>query len=160
MAHNHHGHDWTEQEIALFTRLWLANASIREIERQLGEWCTKNAMLGKRRRLGLPARVERGHYKPREPELPPMRAVKPVFTAPVRQMAMVLPMQPALKCQWLDGETTKTFVQCCRPALRPGPGVRPPYVYCAQHRDVAFARLRQRSMLHESEPGTCASGAH
>lgn len=46
--------DWTEEKIAELTRLWGEGHSTAEIGRRMG--CTKNVIVGKAHRLGLPAR--------------------------------------------------------------------------------------------------------
>ena len=46
---------WTDDKIELFRQLWLDGLSCSRIAEALG--CTKNAIVGKRKRLGLPERV-------------------------------------------------------------------------------------------------------
>jgi GcrA cell cycle regulator len=47
-------HDWTPESIALLERLWAEGPSCTEIARRMG--LSKGAVVGKARRLGLPAR--------------------------------------------------------------------------------------------------------
>jgi hypothetical protein len=50
------GFDWSEAAIAKLRALWAEGPSAAAIARALGGACTKNAVVGQARRLGLPAR--------------------------------------------------------------------------------------------------------
>lgn len=46
------------------------------------------------------------------------------------------------RCQWLHGETVKTYRQCEATAVRDD-GMRPPYSYCKEHRDICYRSTQQ-----------------
>ena len=48
--------DWTEEDVALLEEEWPRGTSATKIARMLGDGFTKNAVISKRRRLGLPER--------------------------------------------------------------------------------------------------------
>lgn len=50
--------DWTPERVAKLTTLWMQGLSCAQIARQLGGGITRNAVIGKRVRLGLPDRAE------------------------------------------------------------------------------------------------------
>lgn len=76
----------------------------------------------------------------RPPPPPPavLEAPKPVFVAP-RPKAKVVPFTTEVRgpCQWLDGHDRKTWRQCEAMAVF-GPGLKPPFAYCAHHRSLAY----------------------
>jgi GcrA cell cycle regulator len=46
---------WTEQRIETLTKLWLDGVSGEAVAREIGDGCTRNAVIGKANRLGLAA---------------------------------------------------------------------------------------------------------
>lgn len=47
---------WTEERMALLRREWIEGATTREIAKTLGPQFTRNSVIGKANRMGLPAR--------------------------------------------------------------------------------------------------------
>lgn len=68
---NQHGGErpWSDYRISRLTELWLAGTSCAEIGRQLN--CTRNAVIGKARRIGLPRHVDGSIYPERITRLEP-----------------------------------------------------------------------------------------
>jgi hypothetical protein len=115
-------HDWPEELIKRFKVLWAEGLSTAEIGRRLGK--TKNAIVGKARRLGLPPRPSpiRPSSQPhrclprpvrKEPTLPPIaslqaaprRAAKPLQVAPVESSKPAGQVLSRTKtCQFIKGE--------------------------------------------------------
>ncbi|HEY2132219.1 MAG TPA: GcrA family cell cycle regulator [Acetobacteraceae bacterium] len=61
----HGGQDWTADEQALVTQLWAEGHSMGQIARRIGR--SKNSVVGKAHRLGLPSRpspIQRAGYVP------------------------------------------------------------------------------------------------
>ena len=127
--------------------LWDEGHSTARIADMMG--LTKNAIVGKAHRLGLPSRpspIRREAFGVARPKpikraplvtLPALAAVpaaivaQPVVPEPVR-----VPTWPALPCCWPIGEPrTKAFRYCDEPAERGRP-------YCAAHREVAVTKTR------------------
>ena len=48
--------NWTNEHIATLKRLWKQGLPTSQIALQLGDWCTKNSVIGKAHRLNLPGR--------------------------------------------------------------------------------------------------------
>jgi GcrA cell cycle regulator len=46
---------WTEERIKTLTKLWLDGVSGEAVAREIGDGCTRNAVIGKANRLGLAA---------------------------------------------------------------------------------------------------------
>ncbi len=101
---------WTSELVADLVRLWEEGASTAEIGRRLG--ISKNAVVGKAHRLGLPARP-----------------------SPIRRRSGTRAKKisgPA--CQWPIGDPRKPdFRFCGEPALPGKP-------YCADHCAAAYTR--------------------
>lgn len=132
---------WDEPKIAKLCQLWAEGLSTAEIGRRIG--MSKNAVAGKRNRLGLPERpspIKRGA----EPKAP----VTSVTSAAVRQMAAravlgVVNAPAAAKpvrlghiqhCSWPIGEPgTKEFHFCDDPSEAGKP-------YCPAHCKRAYLR--------------------
>lgn len=139
--------------------LWdvLPPISCNEIGRQMG--CTKNAIVGRVHRLGLPPRlspigVHKAGSKPRAVRRPPMPRLPSMASAAAERTVAKLaaltvreppPRPPApvplwrraavistRRCLWLDGERW-AFVQCDDLALEG-------YSYCRCHRNRAYVR--------------------
>ncbi len=58
---------WTEERVVLLKKLWMEGLSASEIANELGNGISRNAVIGKVHRLGLPARApaRRGSSTPR-----------------------------------------------------------------------------------------------
>lgn len=48
--------NWTNDQIELLKKWWSEDVSASQIALRLGDWCTRNAVLGKAHRLHLPAK--------------------------------------------------------------------------------------------------------
>lgn len=132
---------WTPAKVAELQRLWPEGESTSAIGRKLG--MTKNAVLGKAHRLGLPSRPS--------PILPPLEA------PPTKAEALRLPAAEATPaaapapeeasppssrhaCQWIEGEpSVDDACKCGAPALAGRS-------YCPRHMARAYV---PRSSLEE-----------
>ncbi len=54
---NKRNNTWTDERVALLRKLWAEGLSASEIARELGDGITRNAVIGKVHRLGLPGRA-------------------------------------------------------------------------------------------------------
>jgi len=155
------GHDWTEEMIAHLRALWDEGLSTAEIGRRMN--LSKNAIVGKAHRLGLPPRPspirvqgsgsrpgERRQIRKDGPSLPPLRSVADA-TAPSRPPtpalapapAPAMPVAPVFvrrvsrdPCCWPIGEPgTRSYRTCDAPA-------NPGKPYCAEHAEAAYVPVR------------------
>jgi len=55
--YNKHGAFWTKRRLAQLRALWRTRKSAAQIAKHIGDGCTRNAVIGKAYRLGLPSRV-------------------------------------------------------------------------------------------------------
>ena len=113
---------WTPERVAELERLWATGATTAEIGRMLN--VSKNAVVGKTHRLGLPGRpspIKRVAVKapsPPPPSPPPPTVVK--YHGP--------------PCQWPFGHPgTEEFHFCGAPAIPERP-------YCDKHCKLAYVR--------------------
>ena len=105
---------WTFELIADLERLWKEGASTAEIGRKLG--CSKNAVVGKAHRLGLPPRP-----------------------SPIRRSTVTVASFSGPVCQWPVGDPrSPSFHFCGEPAVAGKP-------YCASHCATAYTRGSQRA---------------
>ena len=93
------GMTWTEERIALLTKLWSEGLSASQIAAELGGGASRNAVLGKAHRLGLVRDETKGPStppppKPPRPRNPPAAAEPPVPQAPP-SVPVVVSQQPA-----------------------------------------------------------------
>ena len=114
---------WTPERVAELERLWATGATTAEIGRMLN--ITKNAVVGKSHRLGLPGRpspIKRGFAK-----APPPPPPTPAPTANVIEYH-------GPPCQWPIGDPgTEDFHFCGAPAIHERP-------YCDEHCKRAYVR--------------------
>ena len=120
--------DWTPELISRLRELWAGGESVSAIGRMLG--CSKNAVVGKAHRLGLPARpspiVREGAPRPYSrtravaPPVPVVRAPEP----PALRPGLVQP------CVWLEGRSG-AWVRCGEPSVPGKP-------YCLTHYRRAY----------------------
>lgn len=150
--------DWTEDKVAKLREIWAAGATSGAIAAAIG--MSKNAVVGKAHRLGLPGRpspIKQGGpakqiaRAPAQtlPALPTVAAVK----APAANMPATAPRkaaqpaqpaptppapirhaQPGEPCCWPIGDPGRPDFRFCGEAARPG---RP---YCQAHVDIAYVR--------------------
>ena len=132
--------DWTPDRIKTLMALWAEGISTLEIGRRLG--VTKNSVVGKVHRLGLPKRQSPISSSPRTP-----RIAKP--TVPIRIKPQTVPISVNMvkmeklttgMCKWPEGEPGhEDFRFCGQPALEGKP-------YCAAHCARAYVKsTRDRS---------------
>jgi GcrA cell cycle regulator len=128
---------WTPERIAEVTRLWNQGLTTAEIGRLVG--VSKNAIVGKAHRLGLPPRPSpikreaRGHT-PRQPRPEPRPMERP-SPPPVH---LVISTSGAT-CKWPIGHPGEAaFGFCGQPAVEGKP-------YCAEHYGRAYIQSKPKS---------------
>lgn len=138
---------WDDGTIQRLGELWDEGLSAAEIGRRLG--VSKNAVVGKARRLGLPERespIKRGvpaapkqaPRKRRVATLPKLASVAVVSREPAPPPApIIVPRLVSHRspCQWPFGEPgTREFRFCGSPQKLGSP-------YCADHHKVAYRKV-------------------
>lgn len=114
--------DWTPDRVNTLMALWGEGIPTSEIGRRLG--VTKNAVVGKVHRLGLPKR-----NSPIKAEAKP--AVKK--ETPQSQAVAMDSLRPGM-CRWPEGEPgTENFHFCGQPIVPEKP-------YCAHHCERAYVK--------------------
>lgn len=84
---------WTDERIALLTKLWTDGLTASQIAAALGEETTRNAVIGKAHRLGLSGRPSPVRT-PRPARVTAMRPSKPrVLNSPERLAQMTRPAE-------------------------------------------------------------------
>jgi len=125
--------EWTPDRVKTLMALWSEGISTLEIGRRLG--VTKNAVVGKVHRLGLPKRQSPISATPRAPREP--------LPEPVRLSAPPMPIGKAISmeklthgmCSWPEGEPgTDNFHFCGLPSVDGKP-------YCSAHCQRAYVRV-------------------
>ena len=145
--------DWTEQKIETLTKMWNNGASCSQIGERIG--MTRNAVIGKRKRLGLVPRGKGGRDKATKiPKRPPMTPegkgilmpqcnVSPVRTtdnAPVPMMIPLLDLEDNM-CHWVSTDDS--------PYLYCGHACKIGSAYCQHHN----SRMRVKAKApKDSEP--------
>lgn len=106
--------EWIPQRVSALIALWDEGLPASEIGRRLG--VTKNAVVGKVHRLGLPKRASPIHRKPKE-----------TAAATIGMESLAASM-----CSWPSGEPgTENFSFCGQPIVSEKP-------YCAKHCAMAY----------------------
>lgn len=108
---------WTEERVALLTRLWNEGHTASQIAEQFGD-ITRNAVIGKVHRLGLSGRAAASRFRAARIKMRPRMQKRQGSSAP-------FPMQgnAALKA---DPDAAQSWpVPARRPALRPVPDAEP-----------------------------------
>ncbi len=128
--------DWTPDRVKTLMALWAEGVSTLEIGRRLG--VTKNAVVGKVHRLGLPKRQSPISSAPRAPRAAkPTEPPKPkVEEAPLPDTADMVKMEELTSgmCNWPEGEPgTDDFRFCGQQVLEGKP-------YCAAHCARAYVK--------------------
>lgn len=130
--------DWTPARISTLMALWAEGISTLEIGRRLG--VTKNAVVGKVHRLGLPKRQSPINSTPRKREPKPdnARRVAPRQVQKPKEVPQgtIFGMEnlSAGMCNWPEGEPgTEHFNFCGQPAVEGKP-------YCEAHCERAYVR--------------------
>ena len=105
---------WTPERIAEMTRLWTEGLSTSQIGKRIG--VTKNAVVGKVHRLGLPGRE-----------------------SPIRRRAPELVALKGPPCKWPIGVPGEEDFHYC------GRGALPSKPYCPEHDARAYIRVAKRT---------------
>lgn len=114
------GADWTPDRVAALIALWGEEHSTSEIGRRLG--ITKNAVIGKVHRIGLP-----------------QRRPSPVAEPDVAEVIKLDSLRPGM-CSWPLGNPGEEGFHFC------GDGTVDGKPYCAKHCAVAYVKVtRERS---------------
>jgi GcrA cell cycle regulator len=115
---------WSGERIAELKQLWSEGHSAAEIGRRLE--VSKNAVIGKAHRLGLPSRPS----PIKRERLTAKRAAKPAMSIPPKQKTK------GPSCCWPNGDPGDVdFYFCGKPAVVGKP-------YCAEHYDRAYILTR------------------
>jgi GcrA cell cycle regulator len=129
------GFEWDDQSSAKLTLLWAEGHSCSEIGRRMN--VSKNAVVGKVGRLGLPKRENPVRKRPEgvaKPPAKPRRLKRPVIAAaeaPVENFAVV--RGKSEPCCWPMGDPRARGFRYCD-----APGV-PGASYCAAHKRLSSA---------------------
>jgi len=136
-------HVWTEDDNRRLTEGWLAGRSCYALGKEIG--VSKNAVVGRKSRLGLPDRVNPAkvtlNFKGRGITQPPIAA--PAVTVPrpppkPRYVAPAMLTRKSSACCWPFGDPgTKAFRFCDDTALLGRP-------YCELHCACAYTSWRRR----------------
>ena len=133
--------DWTPDRIKTLMALWAEGVSTLEIGRRLG--VTKNSVVGKVHRLGLPKRQSPISSSPRTPRV--IKTAAPISIKPqaVPISADMVKMEELTTgmCKWPEGEPDhEDFRFCGLPAIEGKP-------YCAAHCARAYVKsARERTV--------------
>ena len=112
---------WSDEAVERLRALWATNRSASEIAAELGPAVTKNAVIGKAKRIGLPAR--------------PSPIVREGVMVGDRRCNVTLAATLADGCRWPVGEDAKgRHLFCNRKAHRPGSA------WCEKHRAQVYDR--------------------
>jgi GcrA cell cycle regulator len=106
--------EWTPKRVSALIALWNEGLSTRIIGERLG--ITKNAVVGKVHRLGLPKRISPIKQKPRPAEIIDLASLRPGM------------------CSWPEGEPGKDDFHFCGSPNVPG---KP---YCVEHCRRAYVK--------------------
>ena len=106
--------EWTPTRISILIALWDEGLTTSVMGNRLG--VTKNAVVGKVHRLGLPKRGSPIKQKPKPAQIISLEALRPD------------------QCCWPDGEPGKEDFRCC------GEPVQPEKPYCANHCERAYVK--------------------
>jgi GcrA cell cycle regulator len=151
---------WIDERVEILKSRWAANCTAREIGKLLG--CSRNAVIGKARRLGLPVSVHRNRAAEGRakdvvrPRVPVRRENRAMRTPPTLRLVDLLPAKDeppsrriaftdlkAGECRWISGDDgcccghATTFI-----AARGGRAASP---YCSFHSARAYRAPRERS---------------
>jgi len=131
--------DWTEERIAELTKLWAEGLSAAEIGKRLE--ITKNSVVGKVHRLGLPKR--QSPIKRAEGSSPAPKKRKKVEKPKIITMAALTNSM----CAWPSGEPgTPEFQFCGKPVVPSKP-------YCLEHCQRAYVKSSKGDRGSSSQSG-------
>lgn len=143
---------WTDERVASLTKLWAEGLSGSEIATQLGG-ITRNSVIGKVHRLGLPKR-EDDRAQPALPKKPRTFRTKPKFNGhvelgfefePIPEPTPDIATSPVTlldltddTCRWPYGDPGTPDFHFCGGQSLDGP-------YCTRHARMAYMPLPSRS---------------
>lgn len=153
---------WSEPRVADLRKHWAEGLSASQIAKELGG-TTRNAVIGKVHRLGLPLRAERQNLRinkkrPRRQRIPLPKPPKfnPETPPPLREelvrIATLAPIEPALgvlgltnfTCRYPIGDPTDPAFSFCGRTCN---NVENPY--CVQHQKLAYVPAQKKKRKHE-----------
>lgn len=148
---------WGEAEDATLAKLWAEGLSASQIARMLATGRSRNSVIGRIYRKGLPLRAERQNPRinkqrprrqriaPTPPKLNPVKA--PPLASELARIAALTPIEPALgvlgltnfTCRYPVGDPTDpAFTFCGRTCNN----IENPY--CVQHQKLAYVPVKKR----------------
>jgi len=132
---------WTPERIAEVTRLWSEGLTTAEIGKLVG--VTKNAVVGKAHRLGLPPRPSpirrKGVSGGGGTTMP-----RPVAKAPVKLIRQIALSTSGACCKWPSGHPGEANFRFCGSAAL----VNKPY--CPEHYQMAYLPARAKGESKEA----------
>ena len=144
---------WTDERVALLTRLWTEGKTAAEIARELGG-VTRNAVIGKAHRLKLSNRVSpiQQNTKPpaaaRKPKAAPAPANRKMPQSPsadeARQGVPLMSLK-ASQCRWPLGDPQDADFGFCGERKLSG------LPYCAGHAKIAYQAATRNRILKAEE---------
>ena len=125
---------WTPELIVEITRLWGEGLTTAEIGKMVG--VSKNAVIGKAHRLGLPARPS--PIRRRNGSGASAATSRPAAKAPVKPVRQIAISTSGACCKWPFGHPGEAdFHFCGSPALVNKP-------YCPEHYQMAYLPARPK----------------
>lgn len=124
---------WTPDHVETLRQLWDKGLSCSHIAAQLGDWATRNSVIGKARRIGLPMRRAGHLIRPRKDAPDKPTAESPDVATPIPMAARrgVIELEPD-QCRWPIGDPRNAdFHFCDQPRTLGQP-------YCEPHCRRAF----------------------
>jgi GcrA cell cycle regulator len=135
---------WTDDRIERLKAYWSAGLSGSQIARRLGAGISRNAVIGKVHRLGLPERFE--PFRSAQ-----VRQVVPrpaIVRSPPPEVMLLCPLATFAEgktCRFIKGDPVQPDWQMCG---------QPGYPWCDGHRVVVFDIPRTKAAKASSEPQT------
>lgn len=153
---------WSEPRTAFLRKGWAEGLSASQIAKHLGGGVSRNAVIGKVHRLGLPRRAEpnrklhamppkrRQRAEPAPPKLPPAKT--PPLASDLKRIAALNPIDSSLgihgltnfTCRYPIGAPTDLDFSFCGRTCN---NVENPY--CVQHQKLAYVPAKKKKRQHE-----------
>lgn len=136
---------WTDDRVALLTKLWGEGKTAAEIAATLGG-VTRNAVIGKAHRLKLSGRVSPIQQN-KKPKVPANTQSKPerkprtkAVDIPKGQGLSLAELKPC-QCRWPSGDPKDDDFGFCGGQIVPG------LPYCAEHAKIAYQAATRNKIL-------------